>query len=219
MRKKSVVVFILLLLCATYIYIKYVHGWLQFRRNSDTPEKFLCHNVIDKTSYSKDSIHIWRGLKEQLSKHDEFFHTPAFFDSTEIIIDTIVYNPTFDKLAILLITKNPTYRNDGLEKYQWYYDATCYLGIRKNNDVELSWIGPNFTNSTDKQNIANNVRTEAFRMFATRDSTDGRRYNINDARFWTSSIWKEIEDKRLRKKEFIEEKQMHPENVYEPPKK
>ena len=107
-------------------------------------------------------------MKEQLSKHDEFFHNTAFFDSTEIIIDTIVYNPTYDRLAILIIAKNPTYRNIGLEKGKWYYDATCYLGVRKDNDVELSWIGPSFTNSPNKQDIANILRTEAFRMFATR---------------------------------------------------
>jgi hypothetical protein len=217
MKKKSLVLFVVFFGCVIFIYFKYVYGWLEFRKNTDTPEKFLSHNVPNKTNYSKDSVHIWRGLKEQLAKHDEFFHSPSFFDSTEIIIDTIVYNPTFDRMAILFIAKNPTYRNDGVEKYDWYYDGTCYLGIRKNNDVELSWIGPNFTNSPDKQNIANNLRTEAFRMFATRDSADGRWYNINDARFWTSSIWEKIEDEKVRKAEFGEEKKNHPENVYEPP--
>jgi len=39
---------------------------------------------------------------------------------------------------------------------------------------------------------------------------------LNDVRFWDCSIWKEIEDKKIKKQEFEEEKRKHPENVYEP---
>jgi hypothetical protein len=40
--------------------------------------------------------------------------------------------------------------------------------------------------------------------------------NLNDIRFWTGSEWKKIEEDKIKKKEFEEEKIKHPENVYEP---
>ena len=116
------------------------------------------------------------------------------------------------------MVKNPTYRQLAPPKnLAWYYDATCYLGVRKSDTIGLSFVGPVFTNASDKERISHIIRTACFRNFATKDSTDAYAYNINDTRFWTSPIWKEIEKKEQRRKEFIEEKEKHPENVYEPP--
>jgi len=43
-------------------------------------------------------------------------------------------------------------------------------------------------------------------------------YNLIDKRFWDCPIWEKIEDEKIKKKEFEEEKKRHSENVYEPKK-
>lgn len=219
MKKKIIIVFAILLSLSMFLYFKFIYGWMEFRKNTDTPEEYLSQVVIDKDRSIHDKATIVTAFRRLLAKRVDFFSNGAYFDSTEIIIDTIVYSTGFDKMAILLMIKNPTYRQLAPEKnYQWYYDATCYLGVRNKDSIELSWVGPNFTNSPSRQKTSKILRTTCFRIFATKDTTDAYAYNINDIRFWSSSIWNEIEEKKLNRRKFEEEKMKHPENVYEPPR-
>jgi hypothetical protein len=189
------------------------------KQKEETPREFLNFTEISRQNYTDDSVKIIKQLMVLLAKRKDFFYNKAYFDSTELIIDSIIYNPDFCKLAAFVIVKNPTYRqlvpDTGSE---WYYDATCYLGLRQKDTIELSWIGPVFTNSTDKQNVSNEIRQACFRTFATRDTSDAYSYNLNDIRFWNSPIWKKIEDERKREKDFENEKKKHPENVFAPNK-
>ena len=189
------------------------------KKKENTSKEFLNHTVIKKEDYTKDSIEVVKQLKGFLLKQEDFFHNKAYFDSTQLIIDSIVYSPDFNKLAVFVITKNPVYRQLVPDKnYDWYYDATCYLGVRKNDTISLSFIGPSFTNSYNKNELSNIIRDTYFTDFATKDiiGLHTYKYNMNDVRFWDCSIWKEIEDKKIKKQEFEEEKRKHPENVYEP---
>lgn len=192
-----------------------------FRAKKYTPKAFLNNAIIKEESYSKDSTEILKQLRGFLLRHEDFFYSKTYFDSTQLIIDSIIYNPDFNKLAVFVITKNPTSRQlipD--EKHDWYYDATCYLGVRQNDTISLSWIGPNFSNSPDREELSRVIRDSYFTEFATKDTVGAYtyKYNLNDIRFWDCSIWKEIEDKKIKRKEFEEEKKKHPENVYEPKK-
>ena len=217
--KKKPIIFILglLLLGLAYWYFKYVYGRRELHKNTDTPKEFLSRTVIKKEDYANDSIELISQLRTLLIRHEKFFNNKAYFDSTELIIDSITYSPDLKKLAVFVITKNPTYRQLMPDaKYSWYYDATCYLGVRQNNRIALSWIGPVFTNSYSLQNISHDIREAGFRTFATKDTSRVYAYNFNDKRFWDSPIWKKIEEDELKKKEFEEEKKNHPENVYEP---
>ena len=158
-----------------------------------------------------------------LSNHEQSFYIKDYFDSTQIMIDSILYSTDFNKLAVFVITKNPTYRQlDPNKKYDWYYDGYCYLGVRENDSIDLNWIEGGYSNDYDKQDMSNSLRQFYFRIFAAIKDTSGMaskyRYNLNDKRFWDCSIWKEIEEKKIKKKEFEEEKIHHPENVYEPKK-
>jgi hypothetical protein len=190
-----------------------------FRVKKYTPNEFINHAEIKKESYNKDGIEILKQLKGSLFKHQDFFNNKAYFDSTQLILDSIIYSPDFSKLAVFIIVKNPTYRQivpD--EKYDWYYDATCYLGVKRNDTINLFWMGPNFSNSYDKKELSKLIRDSYFTEFATKDTVGAftYKYNLNDIRFWNSPIWKKIEEEKIKKKEFEEEKKNHPENVYEP---
>lgn len=195
---------------------------MEFRKNTDTPDQFLNKTVVKKEDYSKDSLTILNKFKELLLQHEDFFYSKEYFEGTEIIIDTILYSPDLKKLAVLVLTKNPTSRQlMPTENKMWYYDATSYLGLRQSDTISLSWLGPSFTNSTDKQEQSNYIRQECFRAFVSKDTTEqyAHKYNLNDVRFWASSEWQKIEEDKIRKKEFEEEKLKHPENIYEPPKR
>jgi hypothetical protein len=214
MHKSSKMLQILLIAIFSFLY-----SCEGMKQKKYTPKEFLNHTVIKKEDYTKDSSEIVKQLKVFLLKQEDFFHNKAYFDSTQLIIDSIIYSPDFNKLAVFVITKNPIYRQLVPDKkYDWYYDATCYLGVRKNDTISLSFIGPSFTNSYNKSELSSIIRDAYFTDFATKDTIGLHtyKYNMNDVRFWDCSIWKEIEDKKIKKQEFEEEKRKHPENVYEP---
>lgn len=195
---------------------------MEFRKKTDTPDQFLNNTVVRKEDYTKDSLTISTKFKELLLQHEDFFYSKEYFEGTEIIIDTILYSPDLKKLAVLVLTKNPTSRQlMPTENEMWYYNATSYLGVRQRDTISLSWLGPSFTNSTDKQEQSNYIRQECFRTFVSKDTTEkyAHRYNLNDGRFWTSCEWQKIEEDKIKTKEFDEEKIKHPENIYEPPKR
>lgn len=189
------------------------------KHKKNTPKEFLNHVMIAKEDYTKDSVDIIIQLKGLLLMQEDFFHNKSYFDSTQLIIDSIVYSSDFNKLAVFVITKNPVHRQLIPDRnYDWYYDATCYLGIRQNDTISLSWVGSSFTNSYDKKELSSIIRDSYFTDFATKDTTGlhTHKFNMNDVRFWNSSIWKEIEFRKIKKQEFEEAKRKHPEDVYEP---
>ncbi len=192
---------------------------MEFRKNTDTPDEFLNKALNTKENYTKDSLVISLELRALLLQHHDFFYSKEYFEGTDIIIDTIIYSPDFNQLAILFLTKNPTSRQlMPTKNADFYYDATAYLGIRQKDTISLSWLGPNFSNSTNKKELSKNIRRACFRTFVSKDTTEqnAQKYNLNDIRFWTSSEWQKIEEDKMKKKEFDEEKLKHPENVYEP---
>jgi hypothetical protein len=195
---------------------------MEFRKNTDTPDQFLNKTVTKKDDYTKDSLTISAKLKSLLLQHEDFFYSKEYFEGTDIIIDTIIYSPDFNKLGVLVLTKNPTSRQlMPTENEMWYYNATSYLGIRQSDTIRLSRLGLDFKNSTDKQEQSNYIRQACFRTFVSKDTTEkyAYKFNLNDVRFWTSSVWQKIEEDKIKKKEFEEEKIKHPENIYEPPRR
>jgi len=202
-----------------YWYFKNVNGWMEFRKNTSTPREFLNHSSIKKEYYLRDKIELKRLLKWLLFKREGFFDNSAYSDSTDLIIDSIVYNSDFNKMAVFVIVKNLTKRQLVPDNENTcYYDATSYLGIRQGNTISLTWKGPVFTNSSSERDISLDIRVACFNNFVTKDTTDIYEYNLNDTRFWNSSVWKEIEEDKIKKQEFEDEKRMHPENIYEPKK-
>ena len=222
MKKTIFISISVVVLGLTIYYFKNIYGWKEFRKNTDTPDQFLNKTVIKKEDYTKDSLTLLAKFKALLLQQEDFFNSEEYFEGTDIIIDTILYSPDFNKLAVLVLTKNPTSRQTmPNENEEWYYNATSYLGVRQSDTIGLSWLGPSFTNSPDRQEQSNYIRQKCFRIFVSKDTAEkyAHKYNLNDVRFWTSSEWGKIEDDKIKRKEFEEEKIKHPENIYEPPKR
>jgi hypothetical protein len=166
-------------------------GGNQFKR---TPEKFRNHSVIAKNIYRKDSLFLISDFYKKMKNHYGSFSNAEYYDSTIVIIDSILYDSTFNKIAVFLIAKNPTHRNMHLDsKEPYYYNASCYLGSRVNADssaFELKQLGPfslsNFDNIVD---IKEAIRESYFLELSTVldvDDTPFFDYNLDDKRFWTS---------------------------------
>lgn len=218
MKKRTITIVILILsIGLSYFYFNHIYGWKGFHGNGGTPKEYLTPLIINREGYTLDSIEILRQLRLMLAKHEDFFSNTAHSESTKLIVDSILYSPDLNKLAVFVIARNSTSKMlDPNKNYKWYYDATCYLGVRENDRISLSWIGPTFTNSYDIEKISNEIRVTFFKRNASSDLTNARSYNLDDIRFWSSSIWKEIEKSALEEIEFEKEKKRHPENVYEP---
>lgn len=157
-----------------------------------TPEEFLNNSRISSADYSEDSTELLLELKKMLNNHEASFHSKEYDDATVLIIDTIIYNENFDRLGVFVISKNPTYKQLAPDSnHSWYYDATCYLGLKQQDTISLSWLGPNFTNSSDQKTLSAMFRDACFTAFANTDTTNGGlyRYNLNDKRFWEGPLW------------------------------
>lgn len=163
--------------------------------------QFLNNVTIEKQKYLQDSITIIGNLKQLLKKHEDFFFSKEYFDSTILIVDTIIYSPDFKKMAIFVITKNPTNRQLAPDNRSLsYYNGTCYLGFRNNNSISVNSIGPHFTNSIDQVSLSKEMKNTYFTIYARFKDVNGRlryKYNIGDVRFWTCPIWQEVKDRNL----------------------
>ena len=173
LKKTILIIISVAVIGLTFYYFNNIYGWMEFRKYTDTPERFLNTKMINKEVYAKDSLTISIQLKEFLLRHDDFFYSQEYFDGTDIIVDTILYSPDLSKLTVLIMTKNPTTRQlMPSENEMWYYNATSYLGVRESDTISLSHLGPDFTNSSDRQEQSNYIRQACFRTFVSKDTTE-----------------------------------------------
>jgi len=199
-------------------YLLYIYGCYDFKSYKETPKEYLSNTFINKKKYSLDSANITLQIRGFINGHQDSFYSKEYDESTQIIVDTILYSHDYKKIATFIITKNPTAKQLSPDKnYQWYYDATCYLGMRQDDSFLLSWIGPNYTNFYDMESISKKIRNYYFKQrYSSTNNTDDK-YNIDDIRYWNDNKdWEKIEYNRKMQKSFEEEKKNHPENIYEP---
>lgn len=161
----------------------------------DTPEEFVNNVTINPSLYSKDSTTILLDLYAKMKNHEASFRNPEYFDSTQLYIDTVLYDNTFNKIALFVIAENPVYRNPHSDsKLPNYYNANCYLGKRLVVDssiFDLKNIGPvSIINFDDKPTTSKAIRESYFSELTTFLDANGishYEYNVNDKRFWESS--------------------------------
>ena len=159
-----------------------------------TPKELISEVFVDKAAYSKDSIAIVTDLYQKMKKHEASFTNPEYYDSTVLMIDTIMYDPSLNKIAVFVIAKNPTHRNPYSDsKLPYYYNANCYLGKRTYSDssaFELKQLGPfSLINFDDTKEIKQAIRDYYFLELSTVLDANNQpvfKYNIDDKRFWDS---------------------------------
>jgi hypothetical protein len=167
-----------------------------FGKGNGTPKEFLNETNVDVAIYTKDKMTLNKQFENFLTTHDESFYSKEYFDSTMLIIDTILYSQDRNRTAVFVFTKNPTSRQpDPNKKDKWYYDGYCYLGKRQSDTFDLRWLNRfNLTNFHHQQLAVNRLRELYFTEFSTWKNTDETyRYGVNldDKRFWKCKVWEE----------------------------
>lgn len=201
------------------VYFFYIYGWYTFRKNTDTSSAYESHVVAPRRLYLADKDRLGVEMGQLLARKEDFFDNSAYGSGTKIIIDTILYSPDFNRLAILLIAKNPT--NHELmpdREGDWYYDGTSYLGSRSADSIILWQIGSTLLDGKDQNSISDDLRRDAFRLFISDDTTARYhyRFNMNDVRFWHADLWDTVAVDIRKRKEFKLFELQHPEDVYDP---
>lgn len=197
MKKNKKIIIIGAILLALIIYIVYISGY-DFRLFRNTPEKYKSGTQATSQKYASDSLKLVSQMHRLIEEHRESFHSGEYDNSTQIIIDTIMYSSDFNRISFFVITKNLVKKQLKSEKsYQWYYDATCYIGQRIQDSFALKWVGPNYTNSYDREHISKEIKNYFFKKRASEPGYKGeKKYNIDDTRYWTSSDWKNLNPKK-----------------------
>src|SRR6202008_3820051 len=97
----------------------------------NTPRGFVNQVTVEPSLYRRDSISILRNLYDKMKNHEASFQNPEYFDSTTLYLDTVLYDSSYNKVALFVIAENPVRRNPHSDsKLPYYYNANCYLGKR-----------------------------------------------------------------------------------------
>lgn len=167
----------------------------------NTPKGFVNNVAVNSSLYSRDSISILLNLYDKMKNHESSFQNPEYFDSTKLYLDTVLYDSTFNKVALFVIAENPVHRNPYSDsKLPYYYNANCYLGKRLIADssiFDLKNIGPvSIINFDDRVTTSEAIRESYYSELTTFLDAEGiprYDYNVNDKRFWESSKgWKRV---------------------------
>ena len=170
-------------------------------QKTETPQEFVNNVVVDSLIYLKDRAAILDSLYMKMKMHQESFTNPEYYDSTKLSVDTIIYDPSLNKVAVFVVARNPTHRNPHSDsKLPFYYHANCYLGKRKYLDssiFELKCLCRfSEINFDDKETAVKALKEDFFFELATvldENSQPVFKYNLNDKRFWDSPKgWKRI---------------------------
>ena len=164
-----------------------------------TPKEFVNHVSVGTSRYSADSISILNDLYKIMKNHQASFNNSEYYDSTILIIDTIMYDASLNKIAVFVVAKNPVHRNPYSDsKFPFYYNANCYLGKRTQSgsvEFELKCLCRfSEINFDNYRTIIKALKEDFFLELVTVVDEKGQpvfEYNLNDKIFWSSpSGWR-----------------------------
>ncbi len=174
-----------------------------------TPKEFISKVNVPKRIYSSDSLNLVNLIKEEIRNHRGGYFSKAYDDSTEVIIDSILYSPNFDRLAFFIIDKKEnkkTYpinwtekdveslnQNEKLSYNGYHYTGKAYIGIRKKDSLIIDNF---FRITTAKYENIDEAKLRLKQLFFEEYSAvkeAGFEYNIDDVRFWKNkNVWNKI---------------------------
>jgi len=161
-----------------------------------TPKEYKYVDTVNIEIYKKAISEITDSVKNRITLKENPYYQSENDSSTIVLIDTILYRPTLDKIAFIVITQNSN--NKLLEKgkkNESHYDAHCFIGICKNNKiVQFAWVSAfSLSNYRDKYSASNDIRSYYFTELTSGINKEGKspfKYNFDDVRFWEGPIWK-----------------------------
>lgn len=98
---------------------------------------------VDVDMYARDKNILELQFKTLVDSHKQSFHSKEYFYSTELEIDTLLYDKSYQRVIVFILIRNPITRQVLPNKnYSWYYDAYCYLGVKQKEGFQLKWMQP-----------------------------------------------------------------------------
>lgn len=178
------------------VVLAFLIGCNRYHHENSTKPEFINNTPVSVGTYETDSLKLVSIFRTIIKQHIFSFSRDEYYDSTELIIDTILYDQTQKKIATFVLSKNPVHRNPRLDSNSgYYYNGNCYLGKKVNADsIVLLPLGPySFNYFEEISFIKKALREDYFtRLTKLLDSNSKQvfEYNLDDKRFWTSkSDW------------------------------
>lgn len=172
-----------------FYYFKFIYKNDLFKiPDTRTPVAFLSQVVVTPDRYTADSMLLLEDVKAGILS-DKLTFYGHFNHESGLIIDTIVYSPDQQKVAVLILVKNPTSQLEKYPKeYKWYYSGHCFIGKRGTNSFSIKSYGGFVQNNFDEWELSDQLKEGFFDKWAGRQ---GGTYNLNDRRFWNDHFWNE----------------------------
>ena len=212
MKKKIIITSVVLAIITTFIYFKYLFGWLEFKTNNYTQKenKSLVH--VSKYEYSKDSLILVSVIKERIKNHKEPYTNAIrvkgkleyINDSlTKIYIDSIFYSQDLKKVAFLVLVENENKKQyKGMTKAEvkeltkegnlpyegTFFDGNCFIAKKENSIFKSAYYGYSFTNSRTYIENSTALRNACLNQQKV-ENEKKLIYNVDDIRFWSTNIW------------------------------
>lgn len=164
---------------------------------SDKPYQF-------SSIYQRDSLFLYNTVKEYTKRYEKK-HTQddlvQWYDTTDIVVDTILYSPDSLKLFAFTFVKRHNQMSKELKEYlrpdaDYDLENREFIAYRKNKTsiwktylfdaTQTNFINPN------KEEMRFIVRLLYFERFKNPDFNSHRKkylYNVNEKGFWTGPIW------------------------------
>lgn len=152
---------------------------------SSTPEEFLNHNKTSQKEYNEDKENLESLIYIYMDSINSKKKIKSESNILSISIDTIFYG-TNNKIAFLYLSKNKNpYEVSNKEGIQFV--GGCFIGY-KNSDNTFDLIDRlkyRFTTSESSKDLSRGLRN----IYLREKGYVKDEYNINDIRFWDSTVW------------------------------
>lgn len=181
----------------------------QNRKVKITKIEFISKENAPKDLYRNDSIKLITLINKEIKNKSGAYRANFYDSSTNITIDTIMYNSKLNRIVFFIIDKVENkklypkgWKNKdvkSLEKYGnlsyegYHYNAKAYIGIRKGDSIIINnYFRLNIDKSTDIKKLKQRQRQMFFEEYSAVNEK-GYEYNLNDKRFWDNpNVWNKV---------------------------
>jgi len=214
MKKKFIIpCVILIIVLLAFVYFKYVFGWLEFKANNYTPDKYKTSVSIPLKQYSKDSLELVSIIKYQINQHTDPYSNGVRVngelefindDETAIYVDSIFYSPDLKKVAFSIIVENENKKlylgkttketdnlvnNGNLPFNGSHFSGNNFITEKNDNGFDKNiyqYSKYSFNNSPSYEEISESLKDAYLNH---KEQQDVQTYNLDDIRFWNSKVW------------------------------
>ena len=159
-----------------------------------TPEKYRYVNSFLLEDYEQDSLRIVHQIRQMIDGNRRPYYSDGYDSLTEIYVDSILYSPAKDKIAVFVIAKNS---NDKLltrgDPLEFHYNANCFIGEKSTTNWEVRWFQKmNFPYYRNYEKVSRKIRFRYFNNLVEFKGQNGNshyKYNLDDIRFWDGPVW------------------------------